>query len=66
VGSKSGGIVPRRSLDEPCLLCLSEQTIFDLTAGVIAIVDVEGFVDGTVGEDNVLRPTITDSDSPMN
>ena len=52
MGSKGIGIVSRRPLNEPSLLCLPEEPIFDFTAGIIAIIDHEGFGDRTIGEDD--------------
>ena len=52
MGSKGIGIVSRRPLNEPSLLCLPEEPIFNFTAGIITIVDGEGLGHGTIGEDD--------------
>ena len=42
----------RRTLNEPGLLGFSEQTVFDFTAGIIAVIDVKRFCHVAIGEDD--------------
>ena len=52
MGTEGGGGVAGRTLNEPCLLGLAKDGVFDLTSGIIAVIDLQGFVYRGVGEDN--------------
>jgi hypothetical protein len=52
MGAESGCIVAGRTLNEPCLLGLSKDGVFDLASGIIAVIDLQGFLYRSVGEDN--------------
>lgn len=42
----------RRTLNEPSLLSISKQVVFNFTAGIIAVIDVERFYRGAISEDD--------------
>ncbi|MBU0760035.1 MAG: hypothetical protein KKA34_06755 [Candidatus Omnitrophica bacterium] len=52
MGAEGGGIVAGGTLNEPCLLGLPKHGVFYLTSGIIAVIDLKGFVYRGVGEDN--------------
>ena len=52
MGAEGGVIVARGTLNEPCLLGLAKDGVFDLASGIIAVIDLQGFVYWGVGEDN--------------
>ena len=52
MGAEGGSIVAGRTLNEPCLLGLSKDRVFNFTSGVISIIDLEGFVYRGIGEDH--------------
>jgi hypothetical protein len=52
MGAEGGGIVAGRTLNEPCLLGLPKDGVFDLASGIIAVIDFQRFLYRSVGEDN--------------
>jgi len=52
MGAEGGGGVAGGTLNEPCLLGLAKDGVFYLTSGIIAVIDLQGFVHRSVGQNN--------------